>query len=591
MLLTLGLASTTGCLVTRVKWIEPDYVAPQAGLFGSKQRLDPIERLYASALQQEEECLESCVDLFFEVAIATSRHQGPVCSCRNCRLHKSALNKLVVTGQRYGRLDPRGCLVVRRCGHEETIPITHHGFVWQPSDFHSLVPVGKYKTNGLRTLYRQEGVGVPLVVASCRPDDGSFVARRPTFAATLRMDVAGDDMNWVQQASCSPISCRLKLYDPLRIDQTIVHGQPRQIAKDLSAPLAYRLRSDPQTILDDFINPGSATRETELRSIEPYQAGKIPVVFIHGLLSNPYTWAEMMNELQAHPGFLEHFQIWVVAYPTGQPFLTSAAECREQLRNARHTFDPTHVDAQLSKMVLVGHSMGGLISKLQITSSSDRLWRSIANRPFHQVAIPAGFSQELADAFFFEPSPDVSRVVFIGTPHRGSSFANRSIGRLGSLLVEEPEDRVEAHAELIARNPGVFTKEVSRRIPTSIDLLEPNSELLGAIAALPARCDVRMHSVIGNSCWTPLNGKSDSIVPVKSARESRAISERLIKTIHTRLTKHPETVQELLAILQQHLQESCNDCLSAKGVSAKGANTNGDGGEWHGLSLLSAAAR
>jgi hypothetical protein len=550
-------------LVTRVKWIEPDYVASQAGLFGSAQGLDPVEQLYATALQQEQDCLESCVDLFFEVAIATSRHQGSACSCRNCRLHKSALNKLVVTGQRYGRLDPSTCLVIRRRGHEETIPITHRGFVWQPSDFHSLIPVGKYKTNGLRKLYRREGVGVPLVVTSRRPDDGSFVTRQPTFAATLRMNIECCGLNWVEQENGLPISCCLELYDPLRIDQTPVQGELRQIAKDLSAPLAYRLRNDPQTILDDFINPGSATGETELRAIEPYQPGKIPVVFVHGLLSNPYTWAEMINDLQAHPGFVDHFQIWVVEYSTGQPFLTSAAECREQLRMARHTFDPTHVDAQLSNMVLVGHSMGGLVSKLQVTSSGDRLWRSVANRPYHQVAIPAEFRQKLTNAFFFEPSPDVSRVVFIGTPHRGSGFASRSIGRLGSALVEEPEDLVRAHAELIRCNPGVFSKEVSRRIPTSIDLLEPKSKLLEAIAALPARCDVRMHSVIGNSCWTLLNGKSDGVVPVKSARENRAVSERLIKTIHTRLTKHPETVQELLAILQRHLEESCNTCIAS----------------------------
>jgi hypothetical protein len=557
VLLTLGLASSGGCLVTRVKWKEPDYAASQAGLFGSRKGLDHLEQLYATALEHEQQCLESCVDLYFEVALATCQHQGPACSdCRKRLLHKSALNKLVVTGQQFCRLDPRSGLSVHRGGQQTWIPIAHRGFVWQPRDFHRLIPVGKYKTNGLRTLHRRDGVGVPLVVTSCRPKDASFVARRPTFAATLRMNVESCGVGADEQVTGSPLSCRLDLYDPLRSDQTLVQGELRCIAKDLSAPLAYRLRDDPQTILDSFINPGSATGATELRAIEPYQPGKIPVVFIHGLLSNPYTWVEMVNELQAYPGFVEHFQIWVIEYPTGQPFLTSAAECRAQLHTARHTFDPTRADAQLSNIVLVGHSMGGLISKLQVTSSGDRLWRSIANRPFDQVAIPTNIRQKLVDAFFFEPSPDVSRVVYVGTPHRGSGFANRTIGRLGSALVEEPEDLVQAHADLMRCNPGVFSEEVSRRIPTSIDLLEPDSELLNAIAALPARCDVRMHSMIGNSCYTLFSGKSDGVVPVTSARDHRTISERYIKTIHTRLTKNPETVQELLCILQQHLQQS-----------------------------------
>ena len=561
LLLTLGLATTPGCLVNRVNWKEPSFARPQAGLIGSKQEPDPVEELYATALEHEQCCRESCVDLFFEVAVATSHHQGSVRSCRKCRLHHSSLNKLVVTGQRYGRLDPSTCLMVRWRGQEATIPITHKGFCWRSTDFRSLIPVGDYKTNSLSKLYRRTGVGVPYVVMGRREEDGSFVARNPTFAATLRMKVEDCGLSCPEHNDSLPMSCRLELYDPLRIDQTLVQGEWRQIANDLSAPLAYRLRNDRQTILADFINPESATGETELRAMEPYQPGKIPVVFVHGLISNPYTWIEMINELRAHPGFIDHFQIWVLKYPTGQPFLTSAAECREQLRLARTTFDPAHDDAQLANMVLVGHSMGGLIAKLQITSSGDRLWRSVANRPFHQVAIPSELNQLLADSFFFEPSPAISRVVYVGTPHRGSSYANRCIGRLGSVLVKEPESRKRAHAKLVRCNPGVFSKEVSGRIPTSIDLLKPNSNLLEAIGQLPTRCGVCMHSIIGNSCWKLLDGKSDGVVPVNSAQEHRAVSERWVKATHGRLTKHPEVIQELLAILQLHLEQSCNACM------------------------------
>ena len=130
------------------------------------------------------------------------------------------------------------------------------------------------------------------------------------------------------------------------------------------------------------------------------------------------------------------------------------------------------------------------------------------------------------------------------------------IGKLGSALVNEPQERIQGHEQIIRSNPGVFRKEVGRRIPTSIDLLEPNSHLLTAISKLPVSGRVRMHSVIGNSCWSPLAGANDGVVPVSSAKESRAVSELYVKAPHARVHKHPDSIQELLHILQQHLDES-----------------------------------
>ncbi len=136
-------------------------------------------------------------------------------------------------------------------------------------------------------------------------------------------------------------------------------------------------------------------------------------------------------------------------------------------------------------MVLVGHSMGGLIAKLQITRSGDHLWRSIANRPFDQVVMDDERRIELATAFFFEPSECVSSVIFMATPHRGSNYARRLIGRVGSSLVRTTEAQRQEHDKLVRCNPGVFKQEVRKRIPTSIDLLDPDSSLLKAINELP----------------------------------------------------------------------------------------------------------
>lgn len=555
LLLAVGLSCTSGCLVARVQWYEPDYAEPRNVAATSKRRHARAERIYARAVEHESKCLESCVDLFFEVARITAATDGKDCSsCRRHQLHRSALMKLVVAGQRFDRLDPSRGLVVHRDHGPESIPIDFNGFVWRPADFHHLTPVGEYKTGAIRRVHRCPGVGVPLVVTRCNRGGRGFLARRSVFAATLRLRDCQDVLPTQLDEPPRP-DCRLELSDPLRVDEVIEGNCPKPLAKDLSAPLAYVLRDERSTYLSNFINSSAAGNQSRLYTLEPYQPRKIPVVLIHGLLSDPFTWVEVVNELQVHPGFVDHFQIWVFEYPTGQQFLGSAADLRKQLELARQSFDPVNEDPQIREMVLVGHSLGGLISKLQVTSSGQQLWRSVAARPMDQVWMRDDLRQEIRESFCFEPSPYVSRVIFMGAPHRGSSYATRLIGRVGSLCVSMPPDQRQRHRELIDRNPGVFSDEVSRRIPTSIDLLEPNSKLLGAIGALPVSRRVTLHSVIGDWCWRLGCGRSDGVVPVESAREPRAVSERIVRTRHVRVNKHPESIQELLFILQEHLQK------------------------------------
>jgi hypothetical protein len=353
----------------------------------------------------------------------------------------------------------------------------------------------------------------------------------------------------------------LDLYDPLRVDSIAVEGGSRKIAKDTTAPLVYMLQGQQWTYLNYFINPTSSSQNGGLYMIEPYQRNKIPLVLIHGLLSDPFTWVHLGNELLVHPGFVDHYQIWAFEYSTGNSFLQSASGLREQLANARQHCDPLHRDPQMSHMILVGHSMGGLIAKLQITSSGDRLWDSVSNRPLNDLCLPEAYRNRLRRQFYFEPSPDVNRVIFMATPHHGSSLASGPVGRLGSKLVNLPEEDTRRHDLLLRCNPGVFSDELAERIPTSIDLLNPHSELLKAMGTLPAADYVCMHSIMGNQCWTLLQGKSDGIVPLSSAREPRAVSEKVVKATHSGVKSHPEAVKEILYILQAQLQRSYDHAI------------------------------
>ncbi len=564
----------SGCLATRVRWREPKSVRarpPVLEHFCSPS--SQARQLYDEALRHEHACEDACVDLFFSAAVEA----GQACRCTNesCParlLHQSALKKLVVSGQDFRRFDPRTGLVVYWQGVRRTIPVEHYGFVWKDNEFDRLAPVGDYRTNAIRSFHRCGGAGIPLVVTTPNRSGDPFRPKKQNFAATLclraqqveslEQDGAVDHVPYAEAGSAAAINSTpiaagapfaLELYDPLRVDRRVGCAEP--IAKDLSAPLVFGLKGQSRTILADFINPIGNESESRLYFLEPYQSRKIPLVLIHGLLSDPFTWVEMVNELRAQPGFIQRYQIWVYEYPTGRSFFASGAALRKQLNRARELYDPNRQDPYFSNMVLVGHSMGGLIAKLQITTSGDALWRAAANQPFENVYIPPFVRETIRESFFFEASPDIARVVFIGTPHQGSAFARRSIGRFASVLVKLPEEYRQAYQQLIACNPGVFSPETERRIPTSLDLLEPNSELLQAVSRLnidPQR--VQMHSVIGDGCVTLQLGRSDSIVPVESAREYRAQSEFFVPTTHGRLHKDSGVIQEVQRILREHLQ-------------------------------------
>jgi pimeloyl-ACP methyl ester carboxylesterase len=285
---------------------------------------------------------------------------------------------------------------------------------------------------------------------------------------------------------------------------------------------------------------------------EPYQPGKIPVIFIHGLLSDPKTWTDLFNEVRNQPDLTARFQWWGFQYSTGEPFFTSAAVLRRQLQQARKTYDPQQQDLAFSQIVLVGHSMGGIVAKLQVTDSGNQLWQSAAKQPFETILADDTTRQELREAFFFQPSFDVRRVIYIGTPHTGSAWARRPVGRLGSMLIQPGDETVSRHRHLVDNNPGVFHQELSRRFPTSVDLLNPESALLDATTHLPYAPWVGLHSVIGTG--KPMSGgePADGVVPVSSAQLVGVASEIQVDSKHETLHRNPATIAEVMRILRTH---------------------------------------
>ena len=173
---------------------------------------------------------------------------------------------------------------------------------------------------------------------------------------------------------------------------------------DLTTPLAYFLANSNLGDITDiigFVRGDHIRSQTGIRMLAPYQPGKIPVVLVHGLLSSPLTWAPVMNDLQADPVLRERYQFWYYYYPTGAPYLASAAELRRQLEQLRQEVDPRHQDPALDNMVFVGHSMGGLISKLMTMDSDDDFWHLVSDEPIDRLKMPENARTELQQTFLF----------------------------------------------------------------------------------------------------------------------------------------------------------------------------------------------
>jgi hypothetical protein len=221
---------------------------------------------------------------------------------------------------------------------------------------------------------------------------------------------------------------------------------------------------------------------------------------------------------------------------------------------AREVCDPAHTDPAMEQMVLAGHSMGGLVAQLQVTYSSETLWRQAARQPLEAVRTTPDMRRRLEHDFFFDPSPLVTRVVFIGTPHRGSGMARRLIGQAASSLVKPLGEEMDDYRQLMDANRDIFYEFIQRSPPTSIDLLEPSNPFLQALAAMPINPRVRLHSIIGTG-GGPLGEPGDGVVPVSSARLAGVCSEFYVPVRHEKLHHDAETMAELERILREHAAE------------------------------------
>jgi hypothetical protein len=146
--------------------------------------------------------------------------------------------------------------------------------------------------------------------------------------------------------------------------------------------------------------------------------------------------------------------------------------------------------------------------------------------------------------------------VTIGTPHRGSEFANDYTRWLGRKLIKLPTFLVKTKARLVNENPGFFRNTDMLTITTSIDSLSPDSPILPVMLRSEKPPWVKYHNVVGVISKRNLLGKisesGDGVVDFESAHLDDVESEIVVDADHVHVHQHPRAILEVRRILLAH---------------------------------------
>ncbi len=234
--------------------------------------------------------------------------------------------------------------------------------------------------------------------------------------------------------------------------------------------------------------------------IEPYDPNRIPLLMIHGLRSNPLIWHDLTVAVLEDPALHARFQVWHAFYPTGTPPFYAASKARERLRGVLAAFDPSGTALASRHVALIGHSMGGLMSRALVTEENGALWEATFTVPPAALPVAPDQRQAFESILTLGHEPEIGFVAFLNTPHRGSRTADSAIGRFADSLVRLPVGFMQIFTADLDYLP--YTTPAMRRFlgeggPSSVEALSPGHPLLRAMAEQPIAPGVRVVSVIG----------------------------------------------------------------------------------------------
>jgi len=409
---------------------------------------------------------------------------------------------------------------------------------WNPA-LYDFTPADEFDVHGKYVTERttRDGIGAPIVAVEREPNKNArqhFAPSRIFYGVTVIAHFEGR-------------RCVLTFEDPLAKETVSFYGRTVPLAADFTVPLAVMLQqTDPKRHeISRVLNPEKFAYTAAVERLQPYDPNKTVVLVIHGLMDSQATWTPMINKLRGDPVIRKHYQFWFYSYPSGYPYPYSAAILREELDAVEKRFP------KLKPMVVIGHSMGGCISRLLLTDSGDQLWMKIFGRPPDDVPLSPHVREYFRQELFFRHRPEIGRVIFIAAPLRGSNLATGLIGKIAAIFIRESTLSSEASQEML-RVTNVREEELKpKRRANSVDSLSPKSRFVNAINTIPMTSGVPYHTIIGDRGRGDSPNSSDGTVPYWSSHMQGAATEDIVPSNHS-AHQDPHAIAEVLRILKSH---------------------------------------
>lgn len=437
-------------------------------------------------------------------------------------------------------------------GHRVTFHKPEFSLPLPEQQYSDFLLCADFETRNLTHTTTHFGIGVPLIceLISNNGDGGQTqrFAKDQMLPATLVIKF--DSV--VSEGKLQKINAKLCFLNSREQHHYIFNNKKIPLAMDFSTPTAYMAKKPlPFGYLSYMLFPAKSKAMQGLYKFEPANSKRIPVVLVHGLMSNTRTWMQMLNTLQNDPDLRRHYQFWGFSYSSGNPIITSAQQLRRTLRAEREKLLRAGQSVEMfDRMVIIGHSMGGLLTKTTMIDTDGRLLKKLlAKAEKAEKLTPKQLDFLKSHGLEFSHLPFVKRVIFIAVPHGGSKFATSFIGRLGSALIQLPETMISQTASIIK----TMFPDNPNKVLTGIDNLVPDNRILAALRELPFVKGIPYHSIVGNIEQADTVGGTDGIVPYWSSHLDGAASELVVKSNHS-VQQNPLAIQEVRRILLEHLK-------------------------------------
>lgn len=420
-----------------------------------------------------------------------------------------------------------------------------------------LIAATQLRFQGLRNVSQRDGFGAELVSVideDKQEQNQSNFSEMNASPATVLIHFKGKDLDEVLRSH----DVVIQGMDPFSHETVTVNQQTVPLAANFTGAYGVWLANSgfARQSLKTLLGKDGGIEHPHVYLMQPYDPDRRIILMVHGLASSPEAWVNMANDLMGDYAIRQRYQIWQVYYPTNMPIALNHVAIRRVVDDTLRHFDPTGAHPASKDMVVVGHSMGGVISRMMIASDNGALdaW---LKESLGTNQIPAS----IAELAHFQPMPQIGRVIFIAAPHNGTHVAGGKVGKLVSKAVRLPFRTLrtldQALTDAFSNNKRELQRLQQRGVlvPNSIDNLDEKDPFIMASQNLKISSTIPYHSIIAQyNANKALEQSSDGVVPYSSAHLPHAQSEKIITSGHS-VQENPQAILEIRRILHEDMRK------------------------------------